>query len=109
MCCRGKKKVKPSDVANPNEFSWEKYMQLCNAWREFKEVEYEVGIKKFVKKVPMGNCCFHCFKHIKRTRLYHGYRGVLNYLALAGMIAGLANLNAPVTFQQNAPVFAATL
>ena len=32
---------------------------ICSTlWREFKEVEYEVGIKKFVKKVPWATAVF---------------------------------------------------
>lgn len=109
MCCCRKRKVAPSGEIDPNVFSWEKYMLMCDAWREYNDVVYEVGIKKHVKKVPMGNCLFQCFKCIQRMRLYHGYNGIMNYLALFGMIAGLANLNAPVTFEQNSPVFEATL
>ena len=109
MCCCRKRKVAPSGEIDPNVFSWEKYMLMCDAWREYNDVVYEVGIKKHVKKVPMGNCLFQSFKCIQRMRLYHGYNGIMNYLALFGMIAGLANLNAPVTFEQNSPVFEATL
>ena len=54
MCCCGKKKVVPDD--DPTLFRWDKYRKMADAWRAYKDEQYNVGIKKYLKKIPCGDC-----------------------------------------------------
>ena len=48
MCCCGKKKVVPDD--DPTLFRWDKYRKMADAWRAYKDEQYNVGIQKYLKK-----------------------------------------------------------
>jgi hypothetical protein len=99
--------VKPEEVDDPKQFKWKKYVEMDQQWRDFEDAHPGTG-EKMVKKIPCGTCCWKCYKCTTRTRFYHGAGGISKYLALIGMLAGLANLNAPVAFEPNTPVFKAT-
>ena len=98
--------MKPEEVDDPKQFKWKKYVEMDQQWRDFEDAHPGTG-EKMVKKIPCGTCCWKCYKCTTRTRFYHGAGGISKYLALIGMLAGLANLNAPVAFEPNTPVFKA--
>lgn len=106
MCCCGKKKVVPDD--DPTLFRWDKYRKMADAWRAYQDEEYNVGLRKTLKKIPCADCLYRCNRCIGKTKLMHGYKGIMNYIALIGMITGLINLAAPVAFQKNPTVHQAT-